>query len=250
VDGAIPFTTLYGDLKHVIESRSSLDIPQKSSGLGIGWGRAGGENVAIKIEDSMLVDGIHNVAALLEEIEMNKLSDIDYIEAMACPEGCVGGALTVENPFVARVKIRKLAEKFKDQDLRPFVVELGKKLSKEDFFESTQKVTAKPFLQLDSNLGMAIKKMEKVEEIIEQLPGLDCGACGAPTCRSLAEDIVQGQAQLTDCIILLREELEGLAKNLLVLAQKRPPAMGESYMKVKKEEKTDDTQRDSGETTM
>ncbi|WP_049817893.1 hypothetical protein [Thermosediminibacter oceani] len=42
---------------------------------------------------------------------MNKLSDIDYLELQACSGGCIGGALTVENRFVAKVKLRKLVEK-------------------------------------------------------------------------------------------------------------------------------------------
>ena len=29
----------------------------------------------------------------------------------------------------------------------------------------------------------------------KRLPGLDCGSCGAPTCRALAEDIVRGEHQ-------------------------------------------------------
>ncbi|HBG15269.1 MAG TPA: hypothetical protein DDW93_00685, partial [Firmicutes bacterium] len=87
-----------------------------------------------------------------------------------------------------------------------------------------------------ADLSTAIKKMGQLEEIVSKLPGIDCGACGSPTCRSLAEDIVQGKAQLTDCIIILREQLEDLAQKLLVLAQIRPPAMG---WVAEKEEKND-----------
>jgi hypothetical protein len=159
---------------------------------------------------------------------MDKLNDIDYIEAMACPEGCVGGALTVENPFVARVKIRKLAEAANDKELPPEVAALGAKLYSEDFFRSQQDLPAIPALQLDKDLGVAIKKLEQVEGLMTKLPGLDCGACGSPTCRSLAEDIVQQNAQLSDCIFILREELEELASKLLLLSQKRPPALGQT----------------------
>lgn len=228
VDGAIPISSIFGELKHSLNTLPLDDSILRTTGVGIGWARSGGENVAIKIENAMSVDGIHNVVNLLEEIEMNKLPEIDYIEAMACPEGCVGGALTVENPFVARVGIRKLAEQFKDNELRPEVLKLGRSLASESFFDNKEQLAAKLALQLDKDLGVAIKKMEKIEEIITTLPGLDCGACGSPTCRSLAEDIVQEQAQLTDCIILLRDELVDLAQELLILAQKRPPIMGET----------------------
>jgi len=33
--------------------------------------------------------------------------------------------------------------------------------------------------------------MAKVEQILEQLPNLDCGMCGCPTCRCMAEDMVR-----------------------------------------------------------
>ena len=38
-----------------------------------------------------------------------------------------------------------------------------------------------------------------IEKLLEKLPGLDCGACGSPTCRALAEDIVRGKAEEIDC---------------------------------------------------
>ena len=40
-------------------------------------------------------------------------------------------------------------------------------------------------------MAMALQKMELLETLQKDLPGLDCGSCGAPTCRALAEDIVQ-----------------------------------------------------------
>ena len=159
---------------------------------------------------------------------MGKLHDIEFIEAMACPQGCVGGALTIENPFVARVMIRKLAEHYGDKALPTKVEAMYKELTQKDsrFFIHDQVIPAKPILKLDGDLTKAIKKLNQLEEIVAKLPGIDCGACGSPTCRSLAEDIVQNKAQLTDCIIILREQLEELAQRLLVLAQIRPPAMG------------------------
>ena len=47
--------------------------------------------------------------------------------------------------------------------------------------------------------------MTKIEELYKQLPGLDCGACGSPTCRSLAEDVVLGRAKFEDCIVRKRK---------------------------------------------
>ena len=49
--------------------------------------------------------------------------------------------------------------------------------------------------------------MADIQTLRGQLPGLDCGACGAPTCRAFAEDVVQGKAKASDCLLTKREEL-------------------------------------------
>jgi electron transport complex protein RnfB len=41
---------------------------------------------------------------------------------------------------------------------------------------------------------------ERVEAVIELLPGYNCGACGYPGCSGFGEAIVQGQVKkLSDC---------------------------------------------------
>jgi len=65
-----------------------------------------------------------------------------------------------------------------------------------------------------------------LEQTVNELPGLDCGSCGSPNCRALAEDIVRGIALETDCIFKLRERVRSLAEEMVELAQKVPPAMG------------------------
>jgi len=42
--------------------------------------------------------------------------------------------------------------------------------------------------------------MTELKEIEQSLPGLDCGICGAPSCRALADDIVRGYASKEDCV--------------------------------------------------
>ena len=43
--------------------------------------------------------------------------------------------------------------------------------------------------------------------MVKNFPGLDCGTCGAPTCRALAEDIVRGYASVDDCIFRIKNEM-------------------------------------------
>ncbi|HPT67810.1 MAG TPA: [Fe-Fe] hydrogenase large subunit C-terminal domain-containing protein [Bacillota bacterium] len=229
INGVIPISSVYGRLQqamaHIDEDCS--DGGSTTTGVGVGWARTGGENIALAQENVLAVDGIHNVLELLEEIELEHLTDVDYIEALACPNGCVGGALTVENRFVARVKIRKLAEKLDDSRIPDAVVEEGKRLYAAGKLTQKEELRPKAVLQLDNNLADAIRKMGELEEILAELPGMDCGSCGAPTCRSLAEDIVLGRAQRADCVFILREQINTLAQELLLLAKKRPQALKE-----------------------
>lgn len=95
------------------------------------------------------------------------------------------------------------------------------KAIEEGITQSTQKVTPLEVLKLDDDFMKAMRMMEQIEEITARLPGLDCGSCGSPSCRALAEDIVRGSAVELDCIFLLKEkvrhladEMEGLLKKL------------------------------------
>ena len=53
-------------------------------------------------------------------------------------------------------------------------------------------------------------RLSRIEALSKQLPGLDCGACGAPSCRALAEDIAKGEAREEDCVYVLKERMQKL----------------------------------------
>jgi len=226
VDGVLSMASVYGEVIKNLSDSEYKSIFDRASGLGIGWGRAGGENLAIGGENHLAVDGIHNCIGVLEEIELNKLSDIDYIECQACIGGCIGGALTAENHFVARVRIRRLSEKMgcessiKHKDVIE-ALENG-------YYSFEEKILPKSSLKLDDDIVRAIQKMEQLEHTLKELPGLDCGSCGSPNCRALAEDIVQGEANEADCIFKLRDKVKQLAAEMLDLSQKLPPTMENS----------------------
>ena len=72
---------LFRSLKKALTQPGTPELAIKSGGLGLGWARAGGENQALAEHNLLAVDGIHNVSEVLEEIELGKLSDVDYLEA-------------------------------------------------------------------------------------------------------------------------------------------------------------------------
>ena len=44
-----------------------------------------------------------------------------------------------------------------------------------------------------------VKKDERIERIHEILPGIDCGACGAPGCAAYAQGVVEGKYGVNGC---------------------------------------------------
>ena len=83
-------------------------------------------------------------------------------------------------------------------------------------------IIEKPVLKLDEDIVAAIQKMEAMERIYSNLPGLDCGSCGSPSCRTLAEDIVRGNASELDCVFKLREKVKKLAEEMIEFSDKMP----------------------------
>jgi Na+-translocating ferredoxin:NAD+ oxidoreductase RNF subunit RnfB len=55
-------------------------------------------------------------------------------------------------------------------------------------------------------MGKAIEKLGRLQATIDSLPGKDCGACGAPTCAALAEDVVMERAGVELCPYITGEK--------------------------------------------
>lgn len=74
-------------------------------------------------------------------------------------------------------------------------------------------------LSLGVLLGMAAKKLKVetnplVDDIIEMLPGTQCGQCGFPGCNNAAEALAEGEAPVTVCPPGGKTLAEELAKKL------------------------------------
>ncbi|NMB46007.1 MAG: 4Fe-4S binding protein [Firmicutes bacterium] len=221
VDGAIPIAEVYARVLRTLPYLEDTPELRQASAAGIHWGRAAGEEEAIMAPRHVSVDGIHAVIDVLEEIEIGKFHDIDFIECQACRGGCVGGPLTVQNAFLARVNMENLTREL-PREIDPAVVKEVDKRWATKFYELEIDIEPRSILKLDDDFSKAIEKMELLEKTVESLPGLDCGSCGSPSCQALAEDIVQGLASEGDCVFVLRDGVQSLAEELLELAQRVP----------------------------
>jgi len=59
-----------------------------------------------------------------------------------------------------------------------------------------------------------VKKDERIEKILEILPGIDCGACGAPGCAAFAQGVVKGEYGVNGCKAGGEEAANKIAKIL------------------------------------
>ncbi len=183
----------------------------QSGRTGLSWGNSGGEAAATLTLRYLAADGIENVIKVLEEMEDDRLSDQDFVELNACPSGCVGGVLNIENPYVAATRMKHL------KSYMPLACNKlpGEELP-DDLLWDTE-VEPASALRLSADPMNSLQMMRRIEEIEDRLYGLDCGSCGAPSCRALAEDIVLGYSTEDDCIYLLKDKVEAVRASMLCL---------------------------------
>ena len=204
VDGAVAIKDIYPRLLASMKRIQQVDYLASAGRIGLGWAESGGEAAGLVSTDSYLAaDGIENVIQVLEELENEKLNDLDFIELNACSGGCVGGPLTVENPYVAKARLQRLRKYLPESCNRLAGAEIPREMRWETPLEPVD------ILKLDKDIRRAMEKMQRLNEIEKLLPGLDCGTCGAPSCRDLAEDIVRGKGAIEDCVFFTRDTADG-----------------------------------------
>lgn len=224
--GAIAISKIYSALLKAIPQKICDNLHSKrASWAGVGWAVSGGEATAVEAANCLIVDGIHKVSELLEQISMGKLHGIQYVEALACSSGCIGGPLTVENKFVAEHRMKLRTKTMKTEDETNGHRPKEKYQQSELGMDERRAIEPRPILRLDEDIFKAMYKVDLMEKTLSKLPGLDCGSCGSPNCKALAEDIAQGFAAETDCVFKLRERVRDLAQEMVNLAEKLPPSL-------------------------
>lgn len=214
VNGALSIGDFYfkllSKMKHITEPK----VQARSGIIGISWAGAGGESSALFNDKYLAADGIENVIKVLDEIDNGNIRNLDFVELNACPGGCVGGVLNIENPYIAKARL---------QTLRRYLPVSLNKL--EEGRLSTYEWDSSPDFEYAAKLSEdrheAMRKMKAIVEITESLPGIDCGSCGAPTCRALAEDIVNGKAKKEDCVLVMKELLAAYYHSTRVEQEKK-----------------------------
>jgi len=153
---------------------------------------------SIGIENGLPVSGIDHVRKIFDDIENDRLRNIDFVEALSCMLGCIGGPFGVENPYIVYTNNEKIRDKYMtSSSLSPEEFE-RRYTASEYFFDGP--ILPRPGKFFDTDLETSIKRMKEKDRIYQKLPQIDCGCCGSPTCKDFAEDFTRGEVELTDCI--------------------------------------------------
>ncbi len=198
VDVVVSVSDIYFKLISKMKYGSEVKTLSNSGMIGIGWASSGGEATAIFNEKYLAADGIDNVIRVLDQIENGNIPPLEFIELNACTGGCVGGVLTIQNPFIAKARL---------QSLRRYLPVSQNFLSKDEennlpdnvLFENLP--VYKPISRLSDSMSESMRMMSEIQKLKKELPCIDCGSCGAPNCRAFAEDVVKSQASIEDCLI-------------------------------------------------
>jgi iron only hydrogenase large subunit-like protein len=200
IDGAIPIKDIYNlVLPEIIKMQQEGVVPSENDlRYGKAWGVLGHYSQNVGGERALSVAGISHVKVILEDIESDKLRDLDFIEALACIQGCTNGLFCVKNPYMARHNSIQLQKKYG---------RVGS-LDKEKVVENYEKgyyfyegpVLPRETRSTQVDLAESIKRIKKKERIYAKLPKNDCNLCGAPTCETFAEDCARNEADITDCV--------------------------------------------------
>ena len=213
VDGVIAIKDIYTQIQAIVKGDfTPLEIGRAST-VGVRWAVPSGEAEAVGMRHYLCVDGIDNVKHALEQIEDSRFDRLDYVELLACSNGCLGGPLAVENGYVAKSRLNAILRHTPH-----------KMVQKTEIFENaherfrmTEEIEPNDAQQLTGTMLERLVKTARIDEIVRELPGLDCGSCGSPTCHALAMDIVGGYATEMNCIFKLNERISALAGEMVSL---------------------------------
>jgi hypothetical protein len=177
------------------------------------WSKSQGQDRILHRHRYMSVTGLSNVIHVFEDIYKGKLRNIEYLECDACWGGCIGGNLTVDNVYVTLSKIQRLLSELPETD-EQLGAEIEERYPNEDF-SLKGRVRPRATEKSIDDLKERVKRIKTEETLTKLLPGLNCGLCGAPTCKTFAKDVALGSARQSECVFFSDERLKQLRETYL-----------------------------------
>ena len=198
VDVVVPISDIYFLLIGKMRPNEDVADITETGRIGIGWARSGGEATAIFNSDYLAADGIENVIRVLDQVETGNIPPLEFIELNACTGGCVGGVLTIQNPFIAKARLQSIRRYLPISQTKPDS-DASDYIPDSYLFEELPEYS--PISKLGDTIAESMRMMADIQKLKADLPGIDCGACGSPSCKAFAEDVVKKLACPEDCPI-------------------------------------------------
>ena len=205
VSGVINMDFLYNKVLLMLHDsdKNAQPINHALTSKDVLWSLSGGEAPHFK-GAHYAVDGLKNVLDFLEKLEDGRPGpggDADVRPGLrgrrAVHQQPVRGPQAAGVPGAA---VRAPgAQQAPDADRGRHVPDPG-----DDRRDDHPRDQARSIFKLNDNFAEAFKMAERMKKIEKALPGVNCSACGAPSCSALAEDIVRGEAGIDTCIFINR----------------------------------------------
>lgn len=208
IERSLGINTIYPLILHQLDSPANRDADPADArpddkfyrGKALLWGVSGGEISGISVDRAVAVSGLKETIAYLEKIDIGLLRDTAYFEFRTCPEGCIGGPFTALDKYMAKAGVQKTVRKCGFG--RPLSRDTILKRYEQGWFFSTRPPGERAELKKSNKAALTLPEMQQIETLLMQIQGKNCSACGAPDCRTFAEDVVRGQTSLEDCLML------------------------------------------------
>jgi Na+-translocating ferredoxin:NAD+ oxidoreductase RNF subunit RnfB len=215
LDGALGISDVYNaivacaNLHRNEDGRSPPDSTIRNSTY-LRWPMSESLSQILSPHRYLSVTGLSNVMQVFNDIEKGKLKNVEFLEAYNCWSGCSGGNLTVANVYLTLSRFHSLISQLPEMDPET-EAEVERRYPREDLALEAP-IRPRPVRGSTGSLKERVRIVQEAEALLQTLPGLDCGLCGAPTCRELARDISMGDATKAECPFFSRDRLRQLRR--------------------------------------
>jgi iron only hydrogenase large subunit-like protein len=206
LDGAISIREIFGPISKALKEIGHVEVENSFSPVGMGWAMSGGEINGMRNENVLAVHGVQKVLEVLDRIDSRQFRNVDFLEMYLCPDGCISGPLTVTGRYEAQHTLALLIQHVTSHN--HIKEEKVRNLYRERYFTFEREIQTRPIQPLAPTLSEGAAKAREKLTFLSQLPQKDCAACGAPDCKTLADDVIRGRARLSDCVFIRLAELE------------------------------------------
>ncbi|MCK7505896.1 MAG: hypothetical protein MZV70_18690 [Desulfobacterales bacterium] len=203
---------MYSELKRQVDqildsdlipfSGSGFEFETCSSGNAALGAMSGGEIANMDVEKSLSVHGLEETIAYLHKIEMGLLKDCRIHRVPHLPRGLPRRGAHGRRQVHRQAQRPENGRRFRPGQPPAAGHHPAACTTRGGSSPIKSPMDADPPVRRPQAGAVAGARPERIETILDVIEGRDCGACGSPDCRTLAEDVVGGTPPWTDCIWL------------------------------------------------